>query len=118
MVAEKQRTFNEAVDKLTKEKDVVIADLRSRLETRETTETFSQTTENNLASGRDSWGSARTLPGLQAALTQSADSSIQDQEHVEAYARIQDSVPYQGRCHATLLYFTNIKEQGKRTPHL
>ena len=31
---------------------------------------------------------------------------------------LQDSVPYQGRCHATLLYLTNIKEQGKGTPDL
>ena len=133
MLAEKQRSFNEAVDRVTREKDAEIADLKSRLQARETTDTASQTTDTNLASGkiertdgsepvrlprkrakailshrvydcisyidasfrsgRDGWGSAGTLSGLQAALTQSADSGIvhqdQHEELLKAYARIQ-----------------------------
>ena len=51
-MAEKQKSFNEAVDRVTKEKDDEIAKLKARLEGRETTDTASQTTDTNLASGK------------------------------------------------------------------
>ena len=56
-MAEKQKSFNEAVDRVTKEKDDEIAKLKARLEGRETTDTASQTTDTNLASGKMSLGS-------------------------------------------------------------